>query len=153
MADGQDNEAYRWLADSEPPLQSGALGLEINGAIHVIYSDGRIVSMSSGEVYNRLDLGAGSSEFEVVAVDSGDETGDLYLATLADSNMSLDYVNLSDGKTTTILLPPATVDGKPMEEIFDDVSTLVVSEARGQIYWISDGAIWSANLPEMPSAE
>lgn len=153
VADGQDNEAYRWLDDSEPPLQSGAIGLEINGAIHVIYPDGRIVSMSSGEVYNRMDLGANISDFEVLAIDSGDETGDLYVATLGDGTTSLDYVNLTDGKTTQILLPPDAFDGKPVTEIFDDLSSMVVSEDRGRIFWIADGAIWSAVLPEMPSAE
>ena len=74
----------------KPPLQTGALGMEINGAIHVVYSDGRLVSMSSGEVYDRQDLGRNSSEFEILAVDSGEETGDLYLATLADDAIVAD---------------------------------------------------------------
>ena len=39
------------------------------------------------------------------------------------------------------------------EEIFDDVDSLAVSEARGQVYWIADGAIWTATIPEIPSAE
>jgi hypothetical protein len=153
VADGQDNEAYRWLSDSEPPLQTGAVGLEINGAIHVIYPDGRIVSMSSGEVYNRLELGGDSSDFEVLAVDSGDESGNLYVATLADGSTSLDIVDLGDNSVTQVLLPPVTIDGSTAEDIFDDVSTLVVSEARGQIYWIADGAIWTATLPDTSSAD
>ncbi len=153
VADGQDNIAYRWLADTESPLQSGALGMEINGAIHVIYPDGRLVSLSSGEVYDRQDLGRSSSEFEVLAVDAGDETGDLYLATLADGAVSMIVYDLTDGLSTSVLLPPVTVDGVAMDDLFKDVSSLVVSEARGQIYWIADGAIWSAVLPEMPSAE
>jgi hypothetical protein len=153
VADGQDNVAYRWLADTEAPLQSGVLGMEINGAIHVVYSDGRLISMSSGEVYDRQDLGKANSEFEVLALDSGEETGDLYLATLADETTSLMIYDLTDGIGTQVLLPPGTVDGVPIDELFEDVSSLVVSEPRGQIYWIADGAVWSAILPEMPSAE
>ncbi len=153
VADGQDNIAYRWLADTESPLQSGALGMEINGAIHVIYPDGRLVSLSSGEVYDRQDLGRSSGEFDVLAVDAGDETGDLYLATLADGAVSLVIYDLTDGLSTSVLLPPVTVDGVAMDDLFKDISSLVVSEARGQIYWIADGAMWSAVLPEMPSAE
>ncbi|HET9659705.1 MAG TPA: hypothetical protein VFP05_05210 [Thermomicrobiales bacterium] len=153
VADGQDNVAYRWLSDSEPPLQTGALGLEINGAIHAVYPDGRIVSMSSGEVYNRMELGATSNDFEVLAVDSGDESGNLYLATLADGSASLEIVELGDGTVSQVLLPPESIDGMTIDELFDDVSSLVVSEARGQIYWIADGAIWSATLPDMPSDE
>lgn len=153
VADGQENIAYRWLADTEPPLQSGALGMEINGAIHVVYSDGRLVSMSSGEVYDRQDLGRSSSEFEVLALDSGEETGDLYLAVLADSTTSLVVFDLADGISTSILLPPSTIDGVEVAELFEGASSLVVSETRGRIYWIADGAIWSAALPEMPSAE
>ncbi len=153
VADGQDNVAYRWLADTESPLQPGAVGMEINGAIHVVYPDGRLVSLSSGEVYDRQDLGRSSSEFEVLAVDSGEETGDLYLATLADGAVSLVVFDLTDGLSTPVLLPPITLDGVAADELFEDVSSLVVSETRGQIYWIADGAIWSAVLPEMPSAE
>lgn len=151
VADGQDNEAYRWLADTEAPLPAGALDLEINGAIHAIYPDGRIISMSSGEVYNRIDLSTTSNDFEVLAADAGDETGDLYLATLNDGNLELDYVDLANGHVTPILLPPDTIQGKTTGEIFGDARTLVVSESRGQIFWISGGAIWSADLPELPS--
>ncbi len=153
VADGTDNEAYRWLADTQPPLQDGAIGLTIDGAIHVIYPDGRIVSMSSGEVYSRTSVGSGNEQFEVLAVDSGDETGHLYAAVLADENASLDIVDLGNERTTQILLPPTMVDGETIEELFMDVSSLVVSEARGQIFWIADGSIWVATLPEMPSAE
>ena len=153
VADGQDNIAYRWLADTESPLPSGALGMEISGAIHVVYSDGRLISLSSGEVYDRQDIGRLSSEFEVLAVDSGEETGDLYLATLSDGAVTLTVFDLTDGLSTPLLLPPVTLDGVAMDEMFEDVSSLVVSETRGQIYWIADGAIWSAVLPEMPSAE
>jgi hypothetical protein len=153
VADGQDNEAYRWLSDAEPPLQTGALGIEINGAIHVVYPDGRIVSMSSGEVYNRMELGANNNDFEILAVDSGDESGNLYLATLADGSASLEIVELGNGKVSQVLLPPESLDGVTVDELFDDVTSLVVSEARGQIYWIADGAIWSATLPDMPSEE
>lgn len=153
VADGADNEAYRWLADTEPPLKDGAIGLTIDGAIHVIYPDGRIVSMSSGEVYSRTTIGSDNEEFEVLAVDSGDETGNLYTAVLADENASLDIVDLGNERTTQILLPPAMVDGKTIEEFFKDASSLVVSEARGQIFWIADGSLWVATLPEMPSAE
>ncbi len=153
VADGQDNIAYRWLADTESPLPSGALGMEIGGAIHVVYADGRLVSLSSGEVYDRQDLGKSSSEFEVLAVDSGEETGDLYFATLSDGVVSLDVFDLTNSVSTPVLLPPFTVDGIAMDELFENVSSLVVSETRGQIYWIADDAIWSAVLPEMPSAE
>ncbi len=153
VADGQDNEAYRWLSDSEPPLQTGALGIEINGAIHIVYPDGRIVSLSSGEVYNRMELGTTSNDFEVLAVDSGDESGNLYLATLADGSTSLEVVDLGDGATTQMLLPPETIDGMTVENIFDDLSSMVVSEARGQVYWIADGAIWTATLPESSKAQ
>lgn len=153
VADGQDNVAYRWLADTESPLQTGALGMEINGAIHVVYPDGRLVSLSSGEVYDRQDLGRTSSEFEVLALDSGEETGDLYLATLADGTTSLLVFDLTDGATIPILLPPTLIDDVAVEDLFENISSLVVSETRGQIYWIADGAIWSAVLPEMPSAE
>lgn len=153
VADGQDNVANRWLADTESPLQTDALGMEINGAIHVVYSDGRLVSMSSGEVYDRQDLGRTSSEFEVLAVDSGEETGDLYLATLADGTTALLVFDLTDGISSQILLPPTSLDGVPVDELFERASSMVVSEPRGQIYWIADGALWSAVLPEMPSAE
>ena len=153
IADGQDNVAYRWLADTESPLQTGALGMEINGAIHVVYPDGRLVSLSSGEVYDRQDLGRNSSEFEVLAIDSGEETGDLYLATLTDGSTSLVVFDLTEGVSTPILLPPISVDGVIVEAFFEDISSLIVSETRGQVYWIADGAIWSAELPEMPSAE
>jgi len=153
VADGQDNVAYRWLADTESPLQSGALGMEINGAIHVVYSDGRLVSLSSGAVYDRQDLGRTNGEFEVLALDSGEETGDLYLATLADGTTSLIVFDLADATSTQILLPPVSVDGVPVDGLFEGARSLVVSETHGQIYWIADGAIWSAVLPEMPSAE
>lgn len=153
VADGQDNVAYRWLADTEAPLQTGAVGMEINGAIHVVYPDGRLVSMSAGEVYDRRDLGQNSNDFEVLALDSGEETGDLYLATLADGSAALLLADLTDGTTTQILLPPTSIDGIAVDDLFEDASSLVVSETRGQVYWIADGAIWSALLPEMPSAE
>lgn len=153
VADGKDNVAYRWLADTEPPLQTGALGMEIGGAIHVVYSDGRLISMSSGEVYDRQDLGRANSEFEVLALDSGEETGDLYLATLADGSPFLVIFDLTDGTSTPILLPPVTIDGVNVEDLFENIDSLVVSEPRGQVFWIADGAVWSAVIPEMPSAE
>jgi len=153
VADGQDNEAYRWLSDSEAPLQTGAIGMEINGAIHVIYPDGRIVSMSAGEVYNRTELGSTSEQFEVLALDSGDESGNLYLATLADENGSLEIIDTGDGSVSQVLLPPDSVGGMTVAQIFEDVSSLIVSEARGEIYWIADGAIWSAVLPEVATPE
>lgn len=153
VADGQDNVANRWLADTESPLQTGALGMEINGAIHVVYPDGRLVSMSSGEVYDRQDLGRSSSEFELLAVDSGEETGDLYLAALADGTTSLLVYDLTDGISTQVLLPPSTVDGRSVDDLFENMSSLVVSEPRGQIFWIAEGAVWSAVVPELPSAE
>ncbi len=153
VADGQDNVANRWLADTESPLQTGALGMEINGAIHVVYPDGRLVSMSSGEVYDRQDLGRSSSEFELLAVDSGEETGDLYLAALADGTNSLLVYDLTDGISTQVLLPPSTVDGRSVDDLFENMSSLVVSEPRGQIFWIAEGAVWSAVVPELPSAE
>ncbi len=124
---------------------------EINGAIHVIYPDGRIVSMSSGEVYNRMELGTdqqrlrsagGRFRRRVGQSLSRHPGGRQHLA----GGMSI-WVTAA---STQILLPPDTIDGMTVEDIFDDVSSMVVSEARGQIYWIADGAIWSATLPEHP---
>jgi hypothetical protein len=46
-----------------------------------------------------------------------------------------------------------TIDGMAVEDIFDDLSSMVVSEARGQVFWIADGAIWSATLPESSKAQ
>jgi hypothetical protein len=109
--------------------------------------------MSAGEVYNRTELGSTSEQFEVLALDSGDESGNLYLATLADENSSLEVVDLGDGSVSQVLLPPDSVEGMTVAQIFEDVSSLVVSEARGEIYWIADGAIWSALLPEVATAE
>lgn len=153
VADGQDNEAYRWLVDTEPPLPDGAVGLTIDGAIHLVYADGRIVNMSSGAVYGRSNLGAKSNDFEVFAVDGGDETGNLYLITSDEGHISLQVVDLAAERTSQVLLPPMTIDGNTLEEIFSDEHSFVVSEARGQIYWIADGALWSATLPDTSSAE
>ena len=153
VADGQDNEAFRWLADTQAPLQSGAIGMAIDGAIHVVYPDGRIVNLSSGEVYSRSSVAPRGDDIEVLTVDSGDETGQLYLAVRENESATLDIVDLAGETTTEVLLPPIMVEGKTMEEIFMDASSLVVSEARGRIFWISGGALWTATLPEMPSAE
>ncbi|MCA9858089.1 MAG: hypothetical protein KC438_00135 [Thermomicrobiales bacterium] len=152
-ADGQDNNATRWLLDTEPPLQTGALGMEITGVIHVVYPDGHIISMSSGEVYSRQELGSSQSEFEALAVDSGEETGDLYVAVVAGGSSHIEIFDPATGGVTQILLPPASVDGQPIDDILENVTSLAVSETRGQVFWIEDGNVWSATLPETPSAE
>ncbi len=89
----------------------------------------------------------------MLAVDAGDETGSLYLAVSDDDVASLEVIDPGTGARTQILLPPITVDGKSLDEVVTDTHSLVVSEARGQVFWIADGAIWSASLPEIPSAE
>lgn len=152
VASGDDNQAYRWLVDTEPPLDGGAMGLEINGAIHVVYPDGRLLSLSSGAVYNRFDLSGGSGQYEVLAIDVGEETGDLYLATTEDGEFAIEIVHLADNTVTPILLPPMTTDGHTIESFFEDIDSLVVSEARGQVFWIADGALWRGTLPEAESA-
>lgn len=153
VADGQDNEAYRWLSDTQAPLQTGAIGMTIDGAIHVVYPDGRIVNLSSGEVYGRSKIGASGDDIEILLVDAGDETGNLYLAVMESERATLDVLDLATEQTREILLPPTTLDGQTIEDIFMDATSLVVSEVRGQVFWISNGALWTATLPEIPSAE
>jgi hypothetical protein len=149
VADGQSAELWRWLAESDAPLPGGAIDVEINGSIHVLYADGQVLSLNSGSLTNSVALDNGTDDYVALESAFGTNSGQLYVAGVRDGESVLTIVDLSSGSTRDLNLPPFDDSNESgaslVAESFAHMDDFVVREDK--IFWIGDGALWSADLP------
>jgi hypothetical protein len=142
-----------WAAVEDSPDLETALDLTIDGRIHVLLEDGRILTFSRGELVNTVD------PFVVPALDAPTILAD---APFANNLYVVDRggrVGQTTGRIIRVdqtgdayqyLVPAPSADdplGMAAASTLANVEDLAVDELSGTVYWVSAGELWRAHIP------
>ena len=152
-ADGGEGPADDWsTAGAVPPLGE-AKDLVVDGRVHVLLGDGRVLSLYQGTVQATLAPRMSPPLAAPVALDGGLDTNYLYLA---EPGVAVDGVvgrvvrmDRSGDAVLQFLAPPPGKDqtSQAAARALAEVRDLVVDEAGGIAYFVTADAVWRATLP------
>ncbi len=122
----------------------------VDGGIQVLYPNGEIYSLYEGFVTNTVAIDVAPSISSPLGIALGGVTNMWYLADVVDNQGRLTVYNLESNVTSEYLLGPDEL-GKldtATHRSFVSMSHLLVSEQLDAVYWVADGAIWTADFGE-----
>ncbi len=158
VIDPEADSTALWIQRDSEVLPEGALGMAIDGGIHVLYASGDIYTLREGYVVEKSTLPIQPALTEPLAISHGSLSNLVYLADLGVPEGRLIAWD-TEGRTATVYqVGPDTgghLDGE-VHEAFSRMTDLLISESTSTIYWIADGALWQADLPvtfEEPAGE
>ncbi len=141
-----------WVDSTAMPEISTARDLVIDGQVHVLLTDGRIVSLFQGVPRMTITPQVNPAPRAPVALDGGLDTNFLYMAepSIETGGSVGRILQISRDGVTRQLLPPVS-QGDPRSDAaahaLADVRDLAVDEASGSLYIVTGDAIWRATLP------
>ncbi len=129
-----------------------AVQLAIEGRAHLLLGDGRIQTLFRGLLEATLVPAVSPPVTGAVALAGGPDTTALYLL---DPGAEIGttagrVVRLSPGGAARQLLPPGPLAGEPNDpaaHVLARAHDLVVDEATGVVYLITDDELWRGVLP------
>ncbi len=142
-----------WAAIDDSPDLETTLDLTIDGRIHVLLEDGRILTFSRGELVNTVD------PFVVPALDKPSFLAD---APFANNLYVVDRggrVGQTSGRIIRVdqtgdarqyFVPAPTVDdplGAAAATALASAEDLAVDELSGTVFWVTNGELWKAHIP------
>jgi hypothetical protein len=135
----------QWLNPEQELLTADVVDVVIDGHIHLITEQGEVVTLADGEVVGMAKPGIGNP----IAADLGRVTGQFYLAVRHDSGAQFIRYDRSSGEVAILAMPIGLEEelGDSGHPAFIEMHAFAVDETAERIYWLSDGAIWSARLP------
>ncbi|HUS15480.1 MAG TPA: hypothetical protein VM536_10755 [Chloroflexia bacterium] len=134
-----------WLsvAASNEIRSRNPLALTVDGDIHVLLGDGRIVTLSGGEVKRTLALPVWPQIASPQAIFSTESTASIYVADKSEKRII--RVDKETGAVQGQLEAPAD------SSAFDGLRNLYVDEAAGKMYVLSGQKLFVATLPSLPT--
>ena len=150
MVDPASGSTTLWLSGESQPLPAEPAGMVVDGGIQVLYPNGEIYSLYEGFVTNTVAIDVAPSISSPLGIALGGVTNMWYLADVVDNQGRLTVYNLESNVTSEYLLGPDEL-GKldtATHRSFVSMSHLLVSEQQDAVYWVADGAIWTADFGE-----
>jgi hypothetical protein len=150
MVDPISQTTSLWLTSQSDALPEEPVGMVVDGGIQVLYPTGEIYSLNEGIVTNILTIDAVPRISDPVAMALGSVTNMWYLADFVDNQGRLTAYDLENNLSTEYFLGPDELGrlDTPTHRSFASMSHLLISESNDAIYWIADGAIWTADIGE-----
>jgi len=139
-----------WVGAGDYPELTDARDLVIDGRVHVLLADGRVLTFYRGGLQATLTPDLDPPLAEPVALAGGPDTNFLYLVDAgAEIGMTTGRLVRLDGSGGTLqFLPPIpTTEGDAAAHALANVRDLVVDEAAGIVYFVTDRDLWRATLP------
>jgi hypothetical protein len=137
LDDAYPEQPERYFADPPPKPLAGALDMEIDGNIYILYADGTILKFLGGELeeFDVRGLPGDLGQAVAFAVDADGSSGEIYVADKGNERV---VVLESDGAFRAQFRA---------EGAFDDLEALTVNEADKRLYVLSGGRLYVASLP------
>ena len=145
--------AQVWADAIQSPDLALAQDLIIDGKIHVLLQDGRVVTFSRGVqdatttpflhplLTSGTVLAQAPAATSLYILDPGSQIGD---------NLGRIVRASSSGDTSQILTPlpqPGDLLSEAAAESLAHAQDLAIDELSGQVFWVADGEIWHGTLP------
>lgn len=149
IVDPETRQTSRWLSSSSDALPAEPVGMAIDGMIHVLYASGNLYSLSNGNIITTASTRLSGILRDPIGLTIGDASNRLYIADLAVPEGRVVAFDRANGTTLTMHLGPdelGRLDGS-VHQAFPEMRSMLVSEDRGSVFWIAEGAIWTAQLP------
>ncbi len=152
-ADDLDASPEDWASVGARDALRTARDLAIDGRIHILLADGRVLSFLHGVVRGELAPAVIPAVTNPIALYGGPDTNFLYIAEPATSAGSAGRILRLDpnGDEARQFLLPIGADPATARALAD-VRDLVVDEPRGAVYFLAGGEVWRAALPALPAA-
>ncbi len=155
VIDPDSGETTLWIQRDSEILPESAIGMAIDGTIHVLYASGDLYALKEGYVVGKTTLAVQPLLTTPSAITYDGSDKNIYIADAGSEEGRLIAWNSESGQTSTFLLGPdayGRLDGEAHEGfvLMDD---LVVSNVTATVTWIANGAIWQADIPVAESDE
>jgi len=155
-ADALDAAPISWVDQSTYPDLATARDLVIDGRVHVLLADGRVLTFLRGVLETTLAPNLAPAMTAPVAFDGGADTDFLYVvdagATVGSTQGRI--VRLGDDGSAWQILPPIPHPTDPTSTTpattLATARDLIVDEAAGVVYIVTDRGLWRATLPVAP---
>lgn len=134
-----------WLAASEAAPLQNARGMVIDGEVHVLLADGRLATLADGAVNSIREVSVEPSLNEPVAITGGMDTSALWILDQTNNEPRLTRIDPAGGKAKSFRL--AVPPGVNLETAFASLHDIAVDEVDHVAYFLTDTAIWRADLP------
>ncbi len=125
----------------------------VDGRIHVLLADGRVLSFYRGELEATLTPGVTPALLQPVALYGGPDTHSLYIVDDGGDAGGRIVQMRRDGDGVRQLMLPVSPNAKPEANPLAEVQDLVVDEASGTLYFVTGDALWRATLPQEATAQ
>lgn len=134
-----------WLAASEAAPLQNARGMVIDGEVHVLLADGRLATLADGAVNGIRDVRVEPSLTDPVAITGGMDASALWILDQANNEPRLTRVDPDGGEAKSFRL--AAPAGMSLDTAFASLHDVAVDEVGHVAYFLTDTAIWRADLP------
>ncbi len=156
-ADALDAPPISWVDPTDYPELATARDLVIDGRVHLLLADGRVLTFLRGTLEATLTPNISPPMTAPVAFDGGSDTSFLYVvdAGTAVGSTTGRIVRLADDGSAWQILPPiptaSDATSGALATILANARDLVVDEAAGHVYIVTDRSLWRATLPMPPT--
>jgi hypothetical protein len=142
-AGAYSNDPVDWLSEAAANeiRNRGPVAMTIDGDIHLLLGDGRIVTMSAGEIKNTIALNVWPQVASPLAIFTTESAHSLYVVEVADKRII--RVDKASGAVQGQLKAPAD------STAFDGLRNIYVDEAAGKLYALSGKKLYVATLPTL----
>jgi len=150
MVDPASGSTTLWLSPQSPPLPGEPAGMVVDGGIQVLYPDGEVYTLYEGFVSNTITVDVVPGIVNPLGMALGSVTNTWYIADVIDSQGRLTIYNFEHKIAAVYLLGPDPLGNldTATHRSYANMSHLLISEYHDAVFWIADGAIWSADFGE-----
>ena len=134
-----------WLPASEAAPLRNARDMVIDGEIHVLLADGRIATLANGGLAGIRPVAVEPPLSDPLAFSGGMDTMGLWILDQVDGEPRLIRVEPAGGAPKAFRL--ALTTGTEAAAALASVHDVAVDEAGHIVYFLTDDAIWRADLP------
>jgi hypothetical protein len=148
MVDPASGATTEWLSPDSPPLPEEPAGMVVDGGIQVLYPNGEIYSLYEGFVTDTITIDILPAIEEPLAIALGGVSNMWYIADVVDNQGRLTVYDLENRAAADYVLGPDELGRLDTEthRSFASMTDLLVSESTDSMFWIADGAIWTADF-------
>ena len=144
-----------WTDAAAAPELADARDLVVDGRVRVLLADGRVLSFAGGTLETTVAPAVSPPLRSPICLDGGQDAAFLYLADAgaAIGSTAGRIVRLDADGDAWQILPPSPAGGVASVEAAHALARardLVVDEAAGVVYFVTDRDLWRATLPAGP---
>jgi len=148
FAGSEGTKPEEWVEPGFHDDLTTARDVAVDGRIHVLLADGRVLSFYRGELEATLAAGVTPALHQPVALYGGPDTQALYIVDGGGEAGGRIVQVGRDGDDIRQLMLPTLATAAPGANPLAGVQDLVVDEVSGTLYFVTGDALWRATLPQ-----